>query len=280
MRDWAAEGWIKIKENIWKHGHTGQYYVPIEDKMRSIDLLTFGEMEKVGIDPSEAKVFVEENKKMIEARKQKRLENIQESKTEPKKGGEMVQKPQSEESKVNIVEKKEPAELAEIIEVENEIVRPAVSVETAVAMWNEYLKLTKAILTDEDYVEIRGKKFKKKSAWRKYERFFNISVPSSSVKIEKYTDAEGRLIKAEVTLEAVAPNGRKSVGWGSCSISDKAHKEDKKSNGNVICKGPCDGRIHFSHPEHDILATAMTRARNRSVADLIGAGEISAEEIE
>jgi hypothetical protein len=39
----------------------------------------------------------------------------------------------------------------------------------------------------------------------------------------------------------------------------------------------CNGRLHFSHPG-DVSATAFTRAKNRAISDLIGAGEISAEE--
>ena len=35
-----------------------------------------------------------------------------------------------------------------------------------------------------------------------------------------------------------------------------------------------------AHPNHDIPATAMTRATNRAIADLIGAGEVTAEEIQ
>jgi hypothetical protein len=36
----------------------------------------------------------------------------------------------------------------------------------------------------------------------------------------------------------------------------------------------------FSKPEHDILAIAHTRAKNRAISDLIGLGEVSAEELE
>src|ERR1700674_1112033 len=35
----------------------------------------------------------------------------------------------------------------------------------------------------------------------------------------------------------------------------------------------------FSHIEHDVQATAQTRAKSRAISDLIGAGEVSAEEM-
>ena len=54
------------------------------------------------------------------------------------------------------------------------------------------------------------------------------------------------------------PTGRYADGWGNCS----------RQEGNK------------AHPNHDIPATAMTRATNRAIADLIGAGEVTAEEIQ
>ena len=39
-------------------------------------------------------------------------------------------------------------------------------------------------------------------------------------------------------------------------------------------------RQRFSNPENDVRGTAHTRAKNRAISDLIGAGEVSAEEID
>jgi hypothetical protein len=36
----------------------------------------------------------------------------------------------------------------------------------------------------------------------------------------------------------------------------------------------------FAHPEHDVFAVCHTRAVNRAISDLVGLGEVSAEEIE
>jgi hypothetical protein len=36
----------------------------------------------------------------------------------------------------------------------------------------------------------------------------------------------------------------------------------------------------FAHLDHDVRATAHTRGKNRAIADLVGGGEVSAEELE
>jgi len=157
------------------------------------------------------------------------------------------------------------------------IVLPLVTVEEAVQGWKGYLKLCEALLDTSDYATIQGRKFRKKSGWRKLAHAFNVS----DTILEKVIrlDDRGRVISAELTVEAIAPNSRSAVGWGSCSVEERAHEEDKKTK-TGICKGPCDGRKHYSNPSHDIPATAHTRAKNRAISDLIGAGEVSAEEVE
>ena len=62
----------------------------------------------------------------------------------------------------------------------------------------------------------------------------------------------------EATVRVTAPNGRFSEATASCASNERK----------------------FSHPEHDVRATAHTRAKNRAIADLIGGGEVSAEEMD
>lgn len=158
------------------------------------------------------------------------------------------------------------------------IVTLPVPMEDAIKAWKEYLSLCDALLDASDYQRIGKRKFRKRSGWRKLARAFNIT--DEIVEKDILRDEEGRVLSAEVLVKAIAPNGRVAYGWGACSIHDKAHEEDKEDQWGNLCKGPCDGRKHFSHPDHDIPSTAHTRAKNRAFADLIGAGEISAEEIE
>ena len=134
----------------------------------------------------------------------------------------------------------------EIVVVEdNSAAISTVNVEQALEEWNAYQKITELMLDETDYQQIQGRAFKKKSAWRKYARAFNITTEIIDKDIVK-------------TDRATLPTGRYADGWGNCS----------RQEGNK------------AHPNHDIPATAMTRATNRAIADLIGAGEVTAEEIQ
>lgn len=130
------------------------------------------------------------------------------------------------------------------------------NINNAISEWRAYQIVTKEILDDGDYQTIKGKKFKKKSAWRKYARAFNITTEILDKEIVK-NDKE--MVKdATFIIRATLPTGRFADGWGNCSRSEGGK----------------------NHPNHDIPATAMTRATNRAIADLIGAGEVTAEEIQ
>lgn len=149
-----------------------------------------------------------------------------------------------------------------------------------VAQWTEYQQLTAALLDETDYQKIGAKKFKKKSAWRKYARAFNIS---DRVVFEEIVRADdGFPIYARVRVEASHPaTGRSAQADHECHVTEKCCNQPcaKASWTNHTCCSPsCNGRVHFSHPG-DIPATATTRAKNRAISDLIGAGEVSAEEM-
>ena len=145
----------------------------------------------------------------------------------------------------------------EIVVVEdNSAAISTVNVEQALEEWNAYQKITELMLDETDYQQIQGRAFKKKSAWRKYARAFNITTEIIDKDIVK-TD-KGAVKEASFIVRATLPTGRYADGWGNCS----------RQEGNK------------AHPNHDIPATAMTRATNRAIADLIGAGEVTAEEIQ
>ncbi|MBP5421615.1 MAG: hypothetical protein J6Y78_04130 [Paludibacteraceae bacterium] len=129
------------------------------------------------------------------------------------------------------------------------------NVEEALAQWEAYQIFTEKLLDKSDYIDIKGKAFKKKSAWRKYARAFNINTEIISKDITH--NDKGVVTEAEFIVRATLPDGRHCDGWGNCS-----RREGNKNK-----------------PNHDIPATAMTRATNRAIADLIGAGEVTAEEV-
>lgn len=179
---------------------------------------------------------------------------------------------------------------AEIIESEPEhlpvptgIVGLPVSVDAAVAEWRDYLELTKLLLDDSDYQATGSKRFKKKSAWRKYAKAFRISdcVTFEEIKRDESFHPIYARIRVRATHDA---SGRTAEGDHECHVRERccpvadgqpcAHT----SKYHKHCPKGCNGKIHWSHPG-DIPATATTRAKNRAIADLIGAGEVSAEEV-
>lgn len=142
----------------------------------------------------------------------------------------------------------------ELIQTEENSIS-TVNVEQALEEWNAYQTITERMLDKTDYQMIKGRQYKKKSAWRKYARAFNINT--ELIKEEILKNEKGRVIEATFIVRATLPTGRYADGWGNCSKFEKAR----------------------ANPNHDIPATAMTRATNRAIADLIGAGEVTAEEI-
>ncbi len=158
--------------------------------------------------------------------------------------------------------------------IKSEIVMPAVSSKEAVAAWKQYQELKTSIVDKAvDIQKIQGKEFLKKSYWRKIATFFNLSVDVVSESHEQI----GRTIVWHFTCKAIAPNGRSAIGVGSCDAFEKATlKEGKYVRWNKSSKVWEDATANSLH---NIRSTAETRAFNRAVSNLVGGGEVSAEEI-
>ncbi len=137
--------------------------------------------------------------------------------------------------------------------VKDPIVMPAVSAEKAVEAFNAYQELANKIIRPEDIQKISGKDFKKKSFWRKCQRFFNLSLEKREERRAEISNG----FAYHFTYRAIAPNGAFIDGCGSCSSDEKG----------------------LIKTEHNTRAIAETRAKNRAIADLVAFGEVSAEEI-
>jgi hypothetical protein len=141
------------------------------------------------------------------------------------------------------------------------LVAPVADAAALVENQRAYRALCAALLDEDDFQSYadRGgvtRSFKKKSAWRKLNVAFNVTTELLATDLDR--DDDGRLLRATVTARATAPNGRYADGIGVCDRAERT----------------------FTKPEHDILATAHTRATNRASSDLYGMGEVSAEEID
>ncbi|DBA59572.1 TPA_asm: hypothetical protein CBHJFHIM_00011 [Methanobrevibacter gottschalkii virus vir075] len=145
-------------------------------------------------------------------------------------------------------------------------------VDTAIEQWNVYQRLCgkKGILDENDFQKIMIKEkdpatgeyvsvereFKKKSAWQKLGRAFN--VDTRIVTHEFMRTKTGRINEAYYCVCATLPNGRSVESDALCSRSER-------------------GKQKVS--DHTIISTAKTRATNRAISELIGAGEVSSEEM-
>jgi len=145
------------------------------------------------------------------------------------------------------------SELETNLAVQSGIVMPAVSATEAVKAWDAYLDLKKKIATKDDTQIIQGREFFKKSYWRKLATFFNLSVEV----IEEREEGTDKNRIYHFVCKATAPNGRYAQGTGTCDQQEKGRK-------NTI---------------HNTRSTAETRAFNRAVSNLVGGGEVSAEEM-
>lgn len=125
-----------------------------------------------------------------------------------------------------------------------------------------YQKAVQTVLSESDWQDAgRGERFVKKSGWRKIAKAFGLSVTRVESGVER--DSEGNPIRAWAVYRAAHANGQTQDGDGYCSVD-----EDRFANAG--------GRKKL---ENDMRATATTRAKNRAISDLVGMGEVSAEEV-
>lgn len=134
-------------------------------------------------------------------------------------------------------------------------VQPLVTPDQAAKAWKLFLKLKEKLLNEDDYQPIAGKKFIKKSGFRKIAVAFNLS---DRILESERVDREDGSFFWRIMVEVEADNGRKSTGVGICDSKERK----------------------FAHVEHDVFATCHTRAKNRAISDMVAGGVVSAEEME
>lgn len=172
-----------------------------------------------------------------------------------------------------------PSELA-TIEGEYRVVRPLVSADEAVMQWNEYQALVRKIIGESDIQSFtedgHQRSFIKKSGWQKLATYYGISIamvderlfhkhdPTICLRVrlpDKFGDAKDcgcAVVGARYVVRATAPNGRSVEGIGLATFNEK--------------------RARYVRVEHDLAGKAYTRAVNRAISAMVGAGEVSAEE--
>ena len=117
--------------------------------------------------------------------------------------------------------------------------------------------IMQAVLDDSDYAVIQGKKWRKRSGFTKLRRAFDITIKQLDGEWEVLGDG---VFGYRALVRASFPNGRYEDGDGYCDSSEMSR-----------------GRIEATR--HNVRAKALTRAKNRATADLLGTGEVSADEL-
>lgn len=127
-----------------------------------------------------------------------------------------------------------------------------------------YQQLCEAVLTPADVIGRPGHPggFVKRSGWSKLATFYGASTEIIHQHVDR--DPAGAPVRATALARATASNGRHADGDGACALTEPRFRTSQ-------------GRIKA---EHDLMATAVTRATNRAISNLIGFGSVSAEEAE
>jgi len=129
-------------------------------------------------------------------------------------------------------------------------------VQGAVEVMKAFQELKQRVLDANDTVVISGKQYIKRSGWRKIAMAFNISTEVVKIEREKIDN----VYVVRVIARAKTPMGRVSEEAGVCDSTE-------------FERGNLQGTLH------NIETKAVTRAINRAISNLVGGGEVSAEEI-
>ncbi len=156
-------------------------------------------------------------------------------------------------------------------ENKNEIILPEqadgavvpLDVESLVALVDAFDKFKSMVLKDSDFwVDTREKKRRvKKSGWLKYALAGNLNLEKIEEReVDKETPpGSGNWVTIyHFDYRAIAQTGRYAEGSGSASTSER------ESSDKMI---------------HDTRSLAQTRAMHRAISNLVGGGEVSAEEV-
>lgn len=137
---------------------------------------------------------------------------------------------------------------------EPELVAPA-DMERVIGVMQKFQTFKSKVLDRDDWVEIAGRSYIKKSGWLKYALACGISLEKREERIEDQDEGKVRIY--HYTYRAIAPNGRYADAVGSASTEER----------------------EWAHEEHDVRALAQTRSCNRAISNLVAGGEVSAEEM-
>lgn len=164
------------------------------------------------------------------------------------------------------------------------VIMPVADATELVAAMRAYEETRSALMTRDDVQETReGRSFPKKSYFTKLSIAYGTDVTIKEGYPILHYDEHGELIRAECVCQAKAPNGRVAEGYGACSVREPRYThqydDDKRKPPRWRAGDPiASARAKL---EHDLPATASTRASNRALSAMFGySGEVSWEEVD
>lgn len=141
----------------------------------------------------------------------------------------------------------------EIVPVEMGLVAP-IDAESILAAFRKFEWLKKNVIRPSDTVKIGNVTRTKKSGWLRVALSCNVNTEKREERVERNDDE----VVYHFTYRAISQTtGRFADAVGSASSSER----------------------QFTHIPHDVRALAQTRACSRAISNLVGGGEVSAEEM-
>ena len=130
-------------------------------------------------------------------------------------------------------------------------------------MMQAYQELCASILEKDDVQDSGdGREFVKRSGFQKLAAAYGVSTELVSSVVETVQRDGDTVLVARVIARATHPSGRHADGDGVCASNERRFRRG-------------DQRM-----EHNLTATASTRAVNRAISNLVAFGSVSAEEAE
>ncbi len=145
------------------------------------------------------------------------------------------------------------------------------------AAFKKFQEFKEKLLDKDDSVLIGSKRYLKKSAWRKWALACGIS---DEITLQIRTPLEGKTLEDPGALAVPGSkieDQKRSFQWRI--VVRAFHAGTGRSSIGVAIASSSEKKS-WAHEEHDVYALAHTRAKNRAIADLVGGGEVSAEEVE
>jgi len=132
--------------------------------------------------------------------------------------------------------------------------------EKAREVWQEFESFKEKLLGGGDRYEVKGKGRLNRQGCAKLATVFGLSEPEQPQVITVPLNDKH---VGFITITAVeTPGGRRAFGVGGCTTNEILTRDQRN-------------RRAF----HDAVAVSHTRAKERAIADLVGGGEVTAEEV-